>query len=972
MASIDEDPNKNDNIGCKAKIEKLVQDLLDVVGTSQDGDHETEVKHLLDGLDVGYTLVETCIKICSSLMSAIDGLAIAVNHVLDDVNKKLPNEEESEQSEGSSTLKRLTDTAEKFSELINNALSKAGATKKMASAFTSITGAISTDLSTADSLMEESIVEANQLAEKCTTYADKLRVEIRLAQETIQIASSVTSSSEDENTEADIDEACEEIKDTIEDADKAAKRLEQISGHMKNTLTEEKSPIFGTQMRKNTEDANESLEYADSMQRVLEKAVGKIKELVKGLEDIQTAQTTANVKSGLEEMYKVYEECETQVTYSQHIVDMIGQIAMSELKDADDDLKKIVKEAQKSADNTTTLIEPASKNMKDFQEKLQEVERALTKGSSDISETVLVELDNMSKACKQKCSDAKKSAKSAEIKMSKFIQADPHRQRGEDAVENAKAVIDDTLALAKKAIDTALEMLGTTEEAVDEDKKPDKAAEMPDKNSDDYWKTGDVMHVAERTLEAGKEARVAAERTSKLAITCQMAVADTSTFIDPNIISNLTRRTKECEALVINASRALEELEDTDPRNWPLLGLPPRVRSPLCILRAPGYIIDSFKNKITCSSLERSPVSPAAANQKQVSLIVTPSLLSVNTDEMPIPVFLAIRYDSKNDFGGDIMVKCSKNRKKWSIMSTISTERRFVDYPDLVFAEIKVKQFSSYAVLLRSLRSTVTLDDKGGEVVMPSKHPLSVSVQPGCFSGPTDVTLETTTPESSTRTLKYADPFIRTTFSPKPKKAVRLTLATRPPQDRSPVIPGQKNHLYCLYSADSRRWKVAADLKDDQERSPDGLFQIVLPPLSVNQQVLMALLWNSDDLPDLEEKLSQEQGRGMSKEARERHIFDACLSEAAFDKLSRHLTDVVEPLSVYLNVGDVSVRKIRSNYRDDRPAQAKQVLITWRQKTKGDNEKKVGLLRSSLHKCKRLDLAQKVQNDLREALNWGV
>ncbi|XP_077989210.1 uncharacterized protein LOC144443554 [Glandiceps talaboti] len=982
MASntVDEDPSKADNIGCRAKILKLVEDLRGIVGSSEYGDHELEVKHLMDGIDIGQGLVQTCIKICTSLMTAVDELAIALNQVLSDINQKLPSDEDAPESQGSSSLKHLTEAAERFSSLINEALANAGSTKKMASALTAVSGAISSDLASADKLVEESVTEATQLADKCTVNADKLKVDIRLAQETIQIASSVTGGpNADENVEIDVSEiygACEEAKDVAEDVRDATETLEKVAKRITKAIDEEHSPVYGTKIRQATEEGKGALEQADSNQRVLEKAVKKIKELVRGIEDIQQAQTSAKVKSGLEELEKEHEEFHTQLEYAQHIVDLIAQLASEDLDDSSEEIKKVVEDARAAADNARVIILPAKKSMKEFVEKIQEAENLVKGGGNAISETNLVELERLRDDCKPKCKNAKMAAKSAEIKMSKFIQSDPNRPKAVDACGNAKIVIEDTKAVAKETMDAADEVLGTTEDGGEEEgKKSQEAKESmdlkPQQHEHKYWQTEETMQAAERALQAGKKAQTAAERTTKLAAECEIAVADTVTFIDANLISNLIRRTKECEYATSLSKRSLEELEDTDPRNWPVLGLPPRVQSPLCVLRAPRAFIDAYKNRITCSYLERSPVSPAAANQKQVSMVVTPQLLATSADDLPAPAFLAIRYNCKNDFGGDIIVKSSKSRKKWSVLPTISTERRIDEFHGQIFAEVKVKSFESYAVLLRSVKATSTIDEKGGDVVMRSKHPLSISIQPGCLSVPTDVSLETATQDNATKTLKYADPFIRVSCAPKPKKAVRLTLVTKPPSDRSPAMGGQKNHLYCLYCADNKRWKVTAVLEEEQDRSPDGLLHIVLPPVGVNQQLLIALLWNPEDLEDLEENLSLEQGKGMSKEARERHIFQACLSDDAFRTLSKNLGDEVDHLAVYLQVGDTALQKIKTN-NDSTRDQALQVLIRWRQKSKGENDKKVGLLRSALHKCKRLDMAQKVQNDLRDALNWGV
>ncbi|XP_070543652.1 putative leucine-rich repeat-containing protein DDB_G0290503 [Ptychodera flava] len=971
---VDEDPTKNDNIGCKTRIFKLAEELKGIA--SNDEDNEMKVKHLMDAIDVGNGLVKTCVYICSSLMSAIDQLAMTFNMVLDDVNKKIPSENVMSTDDAeTSSLMLLIQTAENFAKLIEQALGRAGSTKKMATALANVSRAIASDLASADKLVEDSLSEAKQLLDECSINSEKLKIDVRIARDAIQIALTETSGThtDDDTLASNVSEifnACEEAKDVSDDAAGAVENLERVTEKLRMAIEEEKSQIYGTKIRQATEESRESLERAELMQKLLNTAVGKVRELVKGVEDIQHEQSVAKVKSELTELKLCFQEYQSQIEYVHRIVNTVSQIDMNYLVDADEDIKKIVENMKTSADDTVVITAPAKKSLSEFEEKLIETEKILD--TEAMSDGNLILLERLRGECEPKCAKARKAAKATEIKMYKFIQSDPNRQKAEDAYLKAKVVIEETLAIVKNVRQAAVEFLGNTETVEGENATAEKRIESVNQGpqSPEYWQTTETTKLAETTLQAAKKAETAVSRTSKLVEECQKAMSDSTVFIDANLVSNLISRTKECQYAIFQGQRSLEELQDVDPRNWPVLGLPPRVGSPLCVLRAPRRFMDNHRNKITCSFLERSPVSPAAANQKQISMVVTPQLLSTGGGELPVPALLAIKYDCKNDYGGDIIVKSSKSRKKWSVLPTISTERRIDEFPNMVFAEVKVQNFESYAVLLRSVRAISTVDDKGGEIAMQSKHPLFISIQPGCLTGPTDVTLETATPDTATKTLKYAEPFVRTTFSPTPRKSVRLVLATRPPIDRTPVVGGQVNHLYCLYCVDNKRWKVSTVLEGEQ--TAEGLIRVQLPPTTINQQLLMALLWNANDPESLEETLSLEQGKGMSKEMKERHIFEACLSDEAFKTLSRHLTDEVEHLAVYLGVGDHTLKKIKSNKPDSRTDQAKQVLIGWRQKTKGDNQKKVGLLRSALHKCKRLDMAQKVQNDLRDALNWGL
>ncbi|XP_002742218.3 uncharacterized protein LOC100370091 [Saccoglossus kowalevskii] len=182
----------------------------------------------------------------------------------------------------------------------------------------------------------------------------------------------------------------------------------------------------------------------------------------------------------------------------------------------------------------------------------------------------------------------------------------------------------------------------------------------------------------------------------------------------------------------------IKDMDFKNTKHWILKKFVSPNKDILCIIRAHSCVLEHVD--VTCTTNNDLIDTAIGEYEELLSNVITLEPQNVTLERS---ILVAVPYMPQMRMRGfEVLVKSMGQNGEWNVVATNSTERKFEKYQGLLFAEVNVKNLSTFVVVLRIVKDCQSIG-KTCVTVMSSIDPnVSVTYEKGTFPCPTDATLQ--------------------------------------------------------------------------------------------------------------------------------------------------------------------------------------------------------------------------------------
>ncbi|XP_070541870.1 early endosome antigen 1-like [Ptychodera flava] len=988
-----DEPN---NLACLAEMKELIAQLQTV--SINCGLHCASAEDTLEEInsivEKSSPLLELIKNISSELASTIEELAEVMSEAIDNagVNLQQENSEQTEYatarekkeeysqgitSDGNierrrhrkssqthqtsvSPYEKLFQSAKNLSSLISAAFSLATKVKMTSEVMTKLSDDISTNVNKAKKKSDRLYDDARKVNEKAIDVIKELRYKRQNAEKlvlSVQETSSQCDSCDDEKLASmlkEAEESCKALEKTIRETEDFSLKLDNGVRENEKFLNDEYLFCQKIVLQKKVQSLdtlmNEAVIKSQSLLSAIQHTRDRKTRLRKArlsLDKYDLCQVLSDAKQTLNQTEK---EASAAMKLHEALVDTSSNLSIYHPGMSTEDKLSEIENLTSTAEEALTIV---SRSKETVERLVTDTENILQKrdGFSEQTDTLKREIDN----CCHHTTRGAKMVKEVQVCFRRFVKSDPNRKRGKRLLKTAETLADEVKTNYL-----------TLRQAVDGLSKKSKS------------RSGNINIKRVDTVKRVIQSSEAFEKTlTDVAEDFRGVVVNPMALVNNASISKIQTMIDEAKDTIEHCRKTMNQLDEADPDNWPLLSLPNPPNS-LIVLQLQGCDLDRLRSRIAATVNNSKQVStpPVDENQRLISQVME---LKLNGASKPVqlthPGFLNIRYVCNwNPYAGDIIVK-EYLGSSWQEKRLLDPLKTFEQHQDKTFVQVGCQDLqptSSFAVLHQSKEVTCTVDRAGARITIPGRGCITFDIPGEVLSESNTVTAKTFFPEDKSLPKLLSANFpllLRLLFSRRPRQPVKYTLET-PKLQPLEQDPYGRSRLLLMERKDESVWSVVAEVADEDARSLDRN-EFEMKDRRLFRQVDYALIRDSSGVcvEDINIQLREaERTRRETIDVNSR-IFDACFSEIALYDLAKQIGTNYYELGIRLNLSQAKLETIKVNNPNNVVEQAFKTLLHWQQNHLGRKEPKTMFvdLHGKLMDVDRRDLADWLSDRMEDA-----